>query len=74
MESDGAGLPVRFFWHGRRRQVQHIVQRWQLDSDWWLSEGRVWRDHFAAITSDGLLFVAYYDHLTAEWRLAKIYD
>ena len=73
VESDRAGLPVRFFWHGRR-QVQQIVQRWQVDSDWWLSEGRVWRDYFAAITTDGLLIVFYYDHLRSEWRLARIYD
>lgn len=74
METDGENRPVRFLWCGRRHQIQQIVQRWQVDSDWWSSEGRVWRDYVAAITTDGVLLVLYYDHLGAEWRLAKIYD
>jgi hypothetical protein len=74
METDGENRLLRFLWCGRWHGLQQVVQRWQVDSDWWSSEGRVWRDYVAAITTDGLLFVAYYDHLSAEWRLAKIYD
>jgi hypothetical protein len=73
-ESDGADYPVRFRWRGRWHRIERIVQRWQVDSDWWSSEGRVWRDYLAAITADGVLLVLYYDHPQSEWRLAKVYD
>jgi hypothetical protein len=76
-ETTGSGeeaRPVRFLWGGRWRVIRQIVQRWQVDSDWWSSDGRVWRDYMAAITNDGLLVVVYFDHLTSEWRLAKLYD
>ena len=74
METDSAGRPLRFLWCGHWRRLQQIIQRWQVDSDWWSSEGRVWRDYMAAISTDGILFVVYYDYLSADWRLARIYD
>jgi hypothetical protein len=74
MESDAEGCPLRFFWQGRRHQVQQVVQRWQVDSDWWSPEGRIWRDYSAVVTGDGLLCVIFYDHLLHEWRLTRVYD
>lgn len=68
------GQPVRFTWCDRTYKVHRIQQRWQVDSDWWSEEGRVWRDYLALLTTEGLLCVIYYDLLDQEWRLSKIYD
>ena len=55
-------------------RLQQIQQRWQVDSDWWSEEGRIWRDYFAAITTSGLFCVLYFDLLEQGWYMAKIYD
>lgn len=74
METDSEGRPVRFRWRGRLYRLQRVQQRWQVDSDWWSAEGRIWRDYWAVTTFEGLLCVIYYDHLTAAWRIAREYD
>lgn len=74
MEMDSEGRPVRFRWREQLYRLQRVQQRWQVDSDWWSAEGRVWRDYWAVITIEGLLCVLYYDHLTSEWRMTRAYD
>ena len=74
IETDSQGRPVRFFWHERLHRLRHIEQRWQVDTDWWDAEGRVYRDYYAVTTLDGLLCVFYLDHVTEAWYLGRIYD
>ena len=74
MVIDSQGRPLRFVWQGRSHRLQQIQQRWQIDSDWWSEEGRVWRDYFAVITTSGILCVIYFDLLEQVWYVAKIYD
>ena len=74
VEADSEGRPVRFRWRNRLYRLQRVQQRWQVDSDWWSPEGRVWRDYAAVVTGDGLLCVLYYDHLTACWCVARVQD
>jgi len=66
--------PLRFVWQGQTHAVEQIEQMWEVDSDWWAEEGRVWRDYFAVTTDNGLLCVLYCDKLDNRWRLAKVYD
>ncbi|MCB0074137.1 MAG: hypothetical protein KDE20_21880 [Caldilineaceae bacterium] len=72
--TDSHGRPVRFDWQGRSHRLKQVQQRWQVDTDWWSEEGRVWRDYQAVITTDGLLCVLYLDLLEQRWYLAKLYD
>ncbi len=74
MESDSAGRPVRFGWRGRTYRLQRVQQRWQVDSDWWSAEGRVWRDYMAVVTLEGLFCVIYYDYLDECWHMSRVYD
>jgi hypothetical protein len=74
VETDSQGNPVRFVWRGRRHRLQRIQQRWQVDSDWWSAEGRVWRDYWAVVTFDGLLCVIYQNLQDRAWYMAKEYD
>ena len=74
MVTDKRGQPFRFAWQGRSHRLQQVQQRWQVDSDWWSEEGRIWREYLAVITTGGLLCVIYFDFLEQGWYLAKIYD
>lgn len=71
---DKAQRPWRFTWRGQPHQVRAIHQEWQVDTDWWSDEGRVYRHYFALTTGAGLLCVVYYDSIEENWRLAKVYD
>ena len=74
VEVDDHGRPLRFTWRERRHQLQQVQQRWQVDSEWWSDEGRIWRDYLAVTTTEGLFCVIYQDLLSREWFLAKLYD
>ena len=74
MVLDGQGSPLRFTWQGRSHRLQQVQQRWQIDTDWWSEEGRIWRDYLAVTTADGLLCVIYYDFLQEGWYVGKVYD
>lgn len=71
---DGLGVPTEFVWQGQRHVIRQIVQRWQVDTEWWRGEGRIWRDYLALITADNLFCVIYHDRLLEEWRLIRLYD
>jgi hypothetical protein len=68
------GTPAEFVWQGRTYAVAQIVQRWQIDSEWWRGEGRIWRDYFVLITQDNLFCVIYFDRIREDWRLVRLYD
>ena len=72
--TDPHGNPVAFTWQGRRHHLVGVVQRWQVDVDWWTPQGRSWREYMAVLTADHLLCVLYLDLSTAEWRLVRLYD
>jgi hypothetical protein len=74
VETDGDGQPVRFTWRAKKHNLETIQQRWEVDTDWWSEEGRVYRQYFAAITSGGLFCVLYCDRMDQSWHLEKIYD
>lgn len=71
--------PAIFKVNDHRFVVERIVQHWEVDTDWWTAEGRVWRRHWALTTCDngdeaGMFCVISYDVLSDEWRLDRIYD
>jgi hypothetical protein len=68
------GEPVCFVWQEQRHVITQIIQRWEIDLEWWRTEGRIWRDYLALITGDNLFCVIYYDRLCQEWRLLRLYD
>ena len=72
--ADAEGQPTAFVWQEQRHTVARIVQRWEVDGEWWHVEGRIWRDYVALITHDHLFCVLYHDRLAAEWRLVRLYD
>ncbi len=74
MQCDAHGRPLRFVWRERTYLLAQIQQRWQVDTDWWCEEGRIWRDYVAVTTTGGLLCVIYQDLLTEQWFLSKLYD
>lgn len=71
---DGHGVPMHFVWQEQRHLVRRILQRWEVDLEWWRVEGRIWRAYLALITADNLLCVIYYDHIAANWQLVRLYD
>jgi hypothetical protein len=71
---DAHGWPVRFVWQNQAHAVQRVLQHWQVDTDWWSEQGRVFRDYVSLTTTDGLLCVVFCDLLSQGWYLAKVYD
>jgi hypothetical protein len=71
---DEDGVVSHFVWQEQQHRVERIVQRWQIDTEWWRGEGRIWREYLALITGDKLFCVIYYDRLCDEWRLIRLYD
>ncbi|MCL5952733.1 MAG: hypothetical protein M1132_13615 [Chloroflexi bacterium] len=74
VEKDPRSQVQSFEWNGRRRAVEKVWQRWQVDSDWWTEQGRVHRDYCAVRTTDGLLCVLYFDFQDEQWYVSKLYD
>lgn len=74
VERDPHGKLLAFTWQGRTHPVQKVRQHWQVDTDWWSTQGRVYREYLAVTTTDGLLCVLYLDFLDEQWYLAKCYD
>ena len=74
VQRDADGKLLNFTWQGRTHPIHQIRQQWQVDTDWWSEEGRVFREYFAVTTTDGLLCVLYLDFLDEQWYLAKCYD
>ena len=71
---DQLGRPSSFTWATRIHTIDHVIQRWEVDTEWWSELGRVNREYFAVTTREGMLCVLYFDHLDEQWRLEKIYD
>jgi hypothetical protein len=74
VETDSLGSPTRFVWREHRFRLQRIVQHWQVDTDWWSVEGRVYRDCYAATTVEGVLVTFYRDLISDAWFLERVYD
>jgi hypothetical protein len=74
VEFDPHGLVTSFIWQRQEHRLHHIQQRWQVDTDWWTDEGRIWRDYLAVTTTSGLLCVIFQDLLTGAWYLETLYD
>ena len=74
VEQDPRGCVRAFTWNGETHPVVKVVQRWQVDSDWWTEQGRVHRDYQALTTTDGLLCVLYFDFQDERWYVSKLYD
>jgi len=67
--------PALFQLDGQRYVVESVTQQWEVDTDWWVGEGRAWRRLYAITANDGKLFcVLSYDVLGGMWRLERIYD
>ena len=71
---EGGEQPVSFTWQGRGHRLAQVQGRWQVDADWWSTEGRVQRNYWAVTTTSGLLCVLYQDLDKGAWFLAKVYD
>jgi hypothetical protein len=71
---DSADHPIAFTWQGRQHRWVKVVQHWQVDTDWWTEEGRIWREYWAVMTVDGLFCVVFRDLEGQGWYLAKLYD
>ena len=70
---DQNGLPVRFLWGTTRYTVVRIVEQWQVDTDWWCENPVSYRA-YGLLTSAGVRFDIYFDHLQSGWFLDRIYD
>lgn len=66
--------PNAFVWHGITHWIEQIVQRWEIDTDWWAVEGRIWRQYFAVSTNSKLFCVIYQDKETEKWFVSRLYD
>lgn len=68
------GKPLSFVWHGEKYTVERVIQRWEVDTGWWETSGRIWRAYFALITVNQMLCVIYHDLELNEWRMNRLYD
>lgn len=68
------GRPLSFVWLERKYLIERIIQRWEVDTDWWEVTGRIWRQYTALITTCGVLCVIYWDMVTEQWMVEKVYD
>ena len=66
--------PMRFRWQGQSHRIEQIWRRWQIDSDWWSEEGRIWREYLLITTQDGLLCMIYQDLSCQEWYFVRFYN
>lgn len=71
---DQLGRPSSFTCASGIHTINHVIQRWEIDTEWWSELGRVNREYFAVTTREGMLCVLYFDHLNEEWHLEKVYD
>ncbi len=75
VQLDRRRLPAVLQLNGRRYFIARVVQQWEVDTDWWSTEGRAWRRHYAVLTRDaGPFCVVSYDVLADQWHLERIYD
>lgn len=72
VEADAWLTPHRFEWQAESHRVQHVAKRWRVDTAWW--QGRIWREYFKLVTTDGLLVILYRDLLGGGWFLQRVYD
>ena len=68
------GALAQFTWQGQVHRVQRVWRHWQIDTEWWSEEGRVWREAFMVTTADGLFCILYQDLQKHEWLLQRLYD
>ena len=71
---DAQGVPASFGWQGQTHAVERLVQRWEVETDWWAEEGETRRLFVTLITKTGMLCVLFCDLVTGEWRLSRLYD
>ena len=75
VQTNSRGQPAVFQLDGQRYVVESVIQEWEVDTDWWVGEGRAWRRLYAIAANDGELFcVLSYDVLGGMWQLERIYD
>lgn len=71
---DAQGVPASFGWQGQTHAVERLVQRWEVETDWWSEEGETRRLFVTVITKTGMLCVLFCDLPTGEWRISRLYD
>lgn len=71
---DTQGVPVSFGWQGQAHAVERLVKRWEVETDWWSEEGESRRLFVTVITRTGMLCVLFFDFVTSEWRMSRLYD
>ena len=71
---DANGVPASFGWQGQTYAVERLLQRWEVETDWWSEEGAVRRLFVSVITRTGLLCVLFFDYEREEWRITRLYD
>lgn len=70
---DAAGKPMHFIWEEQRHVVHQVVQRWELETEWWRPDP-IRRLYLAVFTDRKMLCVICHDLLRGEWRLIRLYD
>ena len=58
---DAQGVPASFGWQGQAHAVERLVQRWEVETDWWSEEGETRRLFVTVITKTGMLCVLFCD-------------
>ncbi len=71
---DAQGVPNSFVWQGQTHAVERLVQRWEVETDWWADEGAARRLFVTVITKTGMLCVLFFDYETSDWRISRLYD
>lgn len=71
---DDGGIPTEFVWQEQRHLVDKVLQKWELETDWWRAEGCIRRLYLAVFTDHRMVCVIYHDLLREEWRLLRLYD
>jgi len=66
------GLPARMRIDRRDHQVERVLARWRLETDWWRAP--LSREYWKLWLSGDLVCEVYQDRLDGEWKLTRWYD
>lgn len=67
VRTGGGGRPHSLYLEGGFRRVQHILEIWQVDEEWWREP--ISRRYARLALDDGRVMTVYLDLLGQEWYL-----
>jgi len=64
------GAPQSVVWRGRLEKVNHIIEVWRIDDEWWRPLG-IDRLYFQLVLSEGRILTVFRDLIEGSWWQQK---